>query len=117
MKIRFTSLIGGLMVIPALLASAGTGQGPYRDVQILQSDERGVTLEFMPEYFRPRIFALGQRAYSDYNFYGSVSVGLEKTGFPNLRNRLLSVALPSEGGNSMEGIGTEYEEIQNTTIV
>lgn len=117
MKIRFTSLIGGLLLIPAFFVFAGTSAGQYRDIQILQSDESGITLEFKPEYFRARTFVKGRRTYVDFNFYGSVSLGIEKMGFPNLRHRSLSVALPSERGNTVEVLGTEYEDVRNTVVV
>jgi len=117
MRIRYTSLIGGLLVLPVSLALARTGIGPYRDVQILQSDERGITLELKPEYFRPDSILVGTRMYTDYNFFRGTSQGTDKVGYPNLKYRSFSVALPSEVSNSVQVIGAEYEDVRNVVIV
>jgi hypothetical protein len=117
MKVRHTSLIGGLLLMPVSWVFASTGIGPSRDVQILQSDERGITLEFKPEYFRPESIQVDSRMYTDYRFFRGGSRGSEKVGYPDLKCRSFSVALPGEVGNSVEVIAKEYAEIRNTVIL
>ncbi len=117
MKIRYRSLIGVFLMVPVSLVPARTGVGPYRDVQILQSDERGITLEFKPQYFRADSIQVGSRTYTDYNFFRSVSQGREGVGHPNLKYRSFSVAVPSEAGNSVQIIGAEYEDVRNVVIL
>jgi hypothetical protein len=117
MKIRYRSLIGGLLLVPVSSVLAGTGIGPYRDVQILQSNETGITLEFKPQYSRPDSIQIGSRTYTDYNFFRCISQGREGAGHPNLKYRSFSVAVPSVTGNSVEIIGTEYEDIRNVVIL
>lgn len=116
MKIRYTGLIGGLLLLPVSWVFARAGIGPYRDVQILQSDGRGITLEFKPEYFRPESLLVGMRTYTDYRFFRGASQGVEKVGHPNLKYRSFSVALPSEVDNSVEVIGAEYEDVRNIVV-
>ena len=117
MKIRHRSLIGSLLLLPVPLLLARTGTGPFRDVQILQSDDRGITLEFKPQYFRPDSILIGTRTYTDYNFFCCISQGWEGIGHPNLKYRSFSVALPSEAGNSVDVIGAEYEDTRNVVIL
>ena len=117
MNLVFVASVLGVLLLPAFSAVGGTGVGQYRDVQVLQSNESGITLEFTPEFFRTRTYAGTQRTYLDYNFYSSISVPIEQAGVPNLRHRSIVVALPNERDNSVEILGTEYEDIRNTMIV
>jgi hypothetical protein len=116
MKLCCAYRIGGMLLVTAM-SFAGTKNESHRDVQILQSDETGITIEYRPEYFRPRTFNVGSQAYVDFTFYGGVSVEIERTGVPNLRHRPLAVALPSTKGNSVEVIGTEYEDVRGAVVV
>jgi hypothetical protein len=100
-----------------LLAFAATGNGNYRDVQVLQSDETGITMEYRPEYFSPRTIVSSGRTYIDYNFYGGVSPSPENVGSPNLRHRAITLTFPSIENNSVEVLGTTYEDFRDQAIV
>jgi hypothetical protein len=115
MRIRCTGLIGGLLLL-ASLASGGTIIGFGKDVQILQSDDRGITLEFRPQYFRPDTLAVGGRVYTDFQFFGATSLRPENVGQPDLKHRVFSIAFPTEVGNSVNVIGAENEEVRNVAL-
>jgi hypothetical protein len=115
MRILCTSLIGGLL-LPVSLASGATRIGFGNDVQILQSDDKGITFEFMPQYFRLDTLTAGGRVYTDFQFFGATSSGLENVGQPDLKHRVLSIAFPSEVGNSVNVIGAENEEVRDVVL-
>jgi flagellar hook assembly protein FlgD len=115
MRILCTSLIGGLL-LPVSLAFGGTRIGFGKDVQILQSDDKGITLEFTPQYFRLDTLTVGGRVYTDFQFFGATSAGLENVGQPDLKHRVLSIAFPSEVGNSIKVIGVENEEVRDVVL-
>jgi hypothetical protein len=115
MRIRCTGLIGGLLLLVSL-ASGGTSIGFGKDVQILQSDDKGITLEFTPQYLRLDTLAIGGRVYTDFRFLGATSSGPENVGQPDLKHRILSIGFPSEVGNSVDLIGAENEEVRNVVL-
>jgi hypothetical protein len=114
MRIRCTGLIGGLLLVS--LASGGTRIGFGKDVQILQSDDKGITFEFRPQYLRLDTLTVGGRVYTDFQFVGATSSGTENVGQPDLKHRVLSIAFPSEVGNSVNVIGAENEEVRNVVL-
>jgi hypothetical protein len=115
MRIRCTGLIGGLLLLVSL-ASGGTSIGFGKDVQILQSDDRGVTLEFTPQYLHLDTLTVGGKVYTDFQFFGATSSGPDNVGQPDLKHRVLSIAFPGEVGNSVSIIGAENQEIRNVVL-
>lgn len=101
------------MLLAALLpsmAAAETGEGYYRDVRVLQSDESGMTIELMPSSYSERTVTVGNRTYREVSFFGGQSLDAEHFGEPDTRFRTLPVGLPGWTGNRVEVLEFQFEE-------
>jgi hypothetical protein len=109
-------IVAVLLSLAYWIESRSESNPDNKGIRLLQSDESGVTIEFIPRYVGGRTHQTGDMLYADYDFDGSVSLGPAHRGEPNLRYAAILVGLPTQKGNSVEIVGADYEEIRNVRV-
>jgi len=110
----FSSL---LTAIFTLGASAGTTVDSYPDLRLLQSDERGITLEIVPQAVKDRRVTIGNRTYVEVAFLRAQSLDLDHLGEPDTKFRTVLVGLPGWTGHRVEILDTQFEEMSGAVLV
>jgi hypothetical protein len=103
-----------LALAAALLPALARGADP--DVRIVQSDGRGVVVEFVPAYQAPVPVVVDGTTYLRYDFGQSLSGRSVAPGEPDLRERAATVTLRGTQGNTVETVTTEFEEIPGVLL-
>lgn len=85
----------------------------YSDVSVIESNDRGLTLEFRPQYFsRTTVNGEGE-VYQLPQFKNSLPAASNRPGGEDVRVRILSLALPSYRGNTATVVGADIEEVKD----
>jgi len=88
----------------------------YPDISILQSDARGITLEYRLTDLRYDTLSLDNREYTDILFFGAQSPDRIFPDLPDLKYRAVTIALPSAGRPSIKAIQTDYRSVRGVRI-
>jgi hypothetical protein len=84
----------------------------YSDVTVLESNERGLTLEFRPQYSsRTAVNGAGE-VFQLPQFKYSVPASSNRSGSEDIRVRIVNIALPSYRGNTVTVIAADHEEMR-----
>ncbi len=106
------SAIIGIVGLPGMIL----GQ-ENEGVTILRSDERSILFEYKPHYLPARSVAGGQGQFMFYDFAGSIPTHTPETaGGPDLRYRSLPLGFPSETGNVVQVVASDYEDIAGVEL-
>ncbi len=98
------------------VSAAATG-GSYPDVRLVQSDERGVTLEIIPQSVPDRQILIENRDYVEISFLGAQSLDLSHLGEPDTKFRTVLVGLPGRTGHRVEVLEAQFEEMSGAPLV
>jgi len=97
-----------LCVYASVYAQRG---GLYSDVKILDSDERGITIEFRPKYFPNEKIYFDGNTFERPNFqFGYFRVS-DQAGKEDIRGRVIQFALPGRRGSSVSVVSADYETV------
>jgi hypothetical protein len=110
-----------LITIAALVWAALFFDGPLmakgQDVHVLQSDVRGVTIEYIPSYGLPISTTVAGRPFLRFDFEGSVPIiASPLPGSPEVLARTEVVQCLSLDGNTVEVIQADYEDLPNVML-
>ncbi len=109
--IMFKQSILFLFFFCAYLVAQNTST--YSDVRVIESDEKGITLEFRPHYLANRLITAEGKTFEIPQFTSGIMVGRNEPGREDIRSRILSVALPSYQGNTVTVTASDFERIQS----
>jgi hypothetical protein len=88
----------------------------YQDVTVIESDERGMTVRFVPDFKEDLTVVAGNERYVLPRFTnGDRSIG-ERAGDEDLRARIIHLALPGTAGNSVSVLSADYETVENVSL-
>jgi hypothetical protein len=88
----------------------------YSDVRVIESDEKGITLEFRPQYLPNSTITADGKTYEIPQFKFSLPAPRSETGREDIRTRILSIALPSYQGNTLSVTASDFETIQSFSL-
>lgn len=113
--VRLTHL---LVFIGACFTGAGLSANQKSgEVRVLRSDERSFMFEYVPKYSGPQTIISGSQEFVQYDFEGSIpAYSDEATGAPDLRFKRFPFGFPSESGNTLQVIASDYEDVPNVVI-
>lgn len=111
-KIKF--LIG--IALAAFHVFAFSISAAESNIRIIQSDERGLTLEFTPNY-HPISFVAGEsETFTSITFDGEGTLSSTAPGEPLLNFKNISLRLPGLSNHSVEILETDYETIPDILL-
>ena len=103
-----------LFAVEAGRVSPGRPSAKAEEVVVVRSDERSLVFEFRPKYNAAREIQQDGQKLLLYDFSGSVlDDAQDRVGSPDLRYRNFPVALPGEGGNTVQVIAADYEDVSS----
>ncbi len=98
--------------VNAPFAHAATGDPA---VKVLRSDARAIEIEVRPSYLPLRVMRDGSTEYTLLDFEGSSGHDpLHEPGVPDLRWMTIPLGFPSDQGNAVQVVASDYEDIANT---
>ncbi|MFA6457159.1 MAG: type IX secretion system sortase PorU [Bacteroidota bacterium] len=111
-------MINKILACLAVVAVALSAQNSslYPDVKLLQSDDRGITVEFRPRYSDNKKIVSGSTVFQLPQFAFSSAAPLNRPGQEDIRTRVLSVAFPTSRGNSVTVIAADFETITGFSL-
>ena len=86
----------------------------YNDVTVLQSNERGMIIEWRPAQLNSRAISIDQRKFLQVTIEGAKT--LNRPGQPNLPWRILSFALPDEQPARITILESQTRTLENTDL-
>lgn len=114
---RLRGILGFLvMVMLPPTAFGGAPTGFYPDVRVLESNERGLTLEIIPQSLSSRSVIVGTRSYVDVTFHGAQSHSLSHLGEPDTKFRMILLGLPGRNGHRIEILDAQFEEMSGVLL-
>lgn len=85
---------------------------PQDDINILSSDQNSIVIEYTTDYIDTSLVKIDDHTYYNVNIaYGSL-LNPEEWGMPLIPERLFSLGVPSEYGNTIAVIRAEYSELE-----
>ncbi len=87
-----------------------------KDVRIVQSDERGLTFEYIPVFLESSNVEGSSERFTKLRFYKEVPNPETRPGSPALYSRNIVLILPGLENHSIEILSTDYENINNIII-
>lgn len=103
-----------LLIFPLLLISIASSE--EKDVSIIQSDENGITFEYVPIYSKPSVIENGSEKFQEFKFSGEVYNSQILVGSPIEKFYSVTLRFPGLTNNTVEILTADYEEIQNVLI-
>jgi hypothetical protein len=104
-----------LLILALLVYSFSFSQ--ERDIQVIQSDQNGITFEYAPIYLAPATIEYNGEKFIEYKFYGEVSEPEPDVGSPLIKYRNITLRFPGLSDNSVEILSTDSEELKNIPLV
>ncbi len=85
-----------------------------KDIKILESDERGITFQFTPEYFPIETLKVDGNIYHVISFDNALST--EKSGMQDIRAKVVNIGLPGTKNHTLSIIKADYETIHGFSL-
>ena len=109
---RFLKIRALISKISILLFAGSIVAFPQDDIRVLSSDQNSIVIEYKQDYANTSTILIDNQSYHKIDItYGFVS-NTEKWGNPSILERVFNIGVPSEFGNTIEVIRTEYSEIE-----
>ncbi len=86
------------------------------DIRVLDSSERGITVEFIPQYLPLKKVSAGGREYDLVQFERGMLFDYGFAGKPNVQYRSLLIGLPGRKGNRISIIQSDYETMSGVSL-
>ncbi len=96
--------------------SSGQHHPAYPDVTILESDSRGITIEYRMKDVRYDTLSLDDREYTGISFYGGQSPERTDPAYPDLKYRAITIAMPAAGEPMIEVLQKDYQTVRGLRI-
>ena len=106
------------IILVAVLVQFSVAQSPvlYPDLKVISSDERGMTVEFLPRFLDDRIIRTENESFVLPQFMFGDRTADDRKGKEDLRSRVISVALPGMRGNTVTVLSADYETVNNVAL-
>jgi hypothetical protein len=112
------TLVAAFLYVAFLPLSAFAGQSLPQDVTVVRSDARTLVLEYQPRFGRVDTVTAGNRTYLRLDFAESAQPDFRTAaGGPDLRFRVLPIGFPSDAGNSVRVIASDFEEFRGIDLL
>ncbi len=105
-----TKYISIVIIVFCTSAFAQNGQ-LFPDVRIIESDERGMTIEVRPEFIQNVKIVSSEGTFELPQFKSALSRLSNEAGSEDVRTRVISIAVPSYQGNTVSVIGSDFQTI------
>lgn len=86
------------------------------DIRIIESDDRGMTIELLPEFRQDLTINSSDGSFALPQFKNSLSGFAGIQGSEDIRNRVISIAVPSYSGNSVSVIASDFQTITGFSL-
>ncbi|MGE5354273.1 MAG: C25 family peptidase propeptide domain-containing protein, partial [Acidobacteriota bacterium] len=83
-----------------------------QDIKVISSDTRSLTLEFTPQYTDTSSVVISNQTFRRISFSGGEIHNPLDFGMPAVPVESFSIGVPSESGNTIQVIASEYTELQ-----
>ncbi len=110
-----TKYISIVIIVCYTTAFAQNGQ-LFPDVRIIDSDERGITIEVRPEFVPNVKIVSAEGTFELPQFRSSSSRLSNEAGNEDVLTRVISVAVPSYHGNTVSVIGSDFQTISGFSL-
>lgn len=105
------------MCMVSSMAYSGMTEWCGGEIAIIHSDERSLVVEYRPRFFGMETIHAGKTEMKVLDFAGSVpGWSRENAGAPDLRFEALPIGFPAPGGNVVQVIAADYEDITQVTL-
>ena len=88
----------------------------YSDIRIVESDDRGITIELRPQYGQNLKIVSSEGTFELPQFKNSGSRISNTEGSEDVRSRVISIAVPSYQGNAISIISSDFETITGFSL-
>ncbi|MCZ6703323.1 MAG: type IX secretion system sortase PorU [Ignavibacteria bacterium] len=89
---------------------------PQNDLRILASDQNSIVMEYLPEYIDTSIKKVDNQTFRNIILnFGSIP-NPEIWGVPAIPERKINIGVPSEFGNTIEVLNTQYLELSGLVL-
>jgi len=88
----------------------------YPDIRVLESDDRGITIEVRPEYVENTKIVTSEGSFEIPQFKFAISRISESAGSEDIRTRVIPIAVPSYKGNTVSIIGSDFQTINDFSL-
>jgi hypothetical protein len=123
MVLRYFNRIGSLVLVLCVFAGGAYGQstdqipGAYPDVRLLESDSRGITLEFRPQALSTDTVRIDSRDYLRVNFLNGGTPDFSDPERAEQRYRAITFAMPAEREPAIEILGSDYRRVTHPPLL
>ncbi len=88
----------------------------YPDINILESNSRGITIEYRLKDVQYDTVTIDDTEYTGILYYGSQSPERTDPAYPDLKYRAVTIALPSTGAPSIEVMQKDYHTVRGIRV-
>ena len=89
---------------------------PQDDIIIHSSDQNSIVIEYVPFYSDTSVVMIDNQPYRNIEINLGYIPEPELWGNPSIEERRINLGVPSEFGNTIEVISTEYKEIEGLVV-
>lgn len=112
----FSGINRTLTILCALMTLLSYGIAENKHIRILQSDARGLVVEFVPSYTPVSTLYKEGVQFTTYDFEGSIMAENQLPGSPEIRITSMVLRFPAEGRNTVEILNADYEDVPNVLL-
>lgn len=87
--------------------------GLFPDVSVMESNDRGMTIEYRPVFMDDLTVESDNNSYSLPRFSHSTRIDDNAPGSEDIRGRAIQIAVPSFSGNRITVLAADYETVNN----
>ena len=89
---------------------------PQQDLKILSSNSNSLVVEFTPNYYDTSSIKIGNNRFIKGLFTGGYIINPENNGEPAISVKFLNIGVPSEFGNTLEVLNSDYIDLKGELI-
>ena len=109
-KILFTITLSFILILANEIAA-----NPFRDANILNSSNQGLTFEFVPQDWRSSEMIINGQLHQSFTFRGADYLGT--VGEPEIPVRVVTLGVPLDADVRVQVIDSQFDRISNTRLL
>jgi len=83
-----------------------------QDLKVINSDKNSIIIEFIPSYDDTSLVSIGNQKYIKVSFFDGFLDKPESFGSPAIQMKRISIGVPSEFGNTIQVISSDYKDLK-----
>lgn len=85
-----------------------------QDISVINSDKNSIVIEYTPSYDDTSVITIGSSKFIKVSFFDGYLENPEAFGTPALQIKKLNVGVPSEFGNTIQVLASDYKELSGS---